>query len=192
MIETYKTLLQSRLSDYRCKHSFCVAQAAAELAERYGADPEKAYVAGLLHDITKEADEAEQFELFRLGGVELSEAERRNPKLWHAMSAPIFLKEKLNITDEEILTAIRYHTTARAGMSRMEKILYIADFISADRVYDDVAVVRELAEQGLEKTMLYTLDYTIRDLLKKRRAIHPDSVACYNELILNMSSSSGI
>ena len=185
MIEAYKSLLQSRLSDYRCKHSFCVAESAAALAEQYGADVEKAYLAGLLHDITKEADQAEQFELFRLGGVELSEAERRNPKLWHAMSAPIFLKEKLDITDEEILTAIRYHTTARAGMSLMEKILYIADFISADRVYPDVDTVRELAKQGLDETMLYTLDYTIRDLLKKRRAIHPDSVACYNELILN-------
>ena len=188
MIESYKTLLQSRLSDYRCRHSFCVADAAAELAEQYGADREKAYLAGLLHDITKEADRAEQFELFRLGGVELSIAETRNPKLWHAMSAPIFLKEKLGITDEEILTAIRYHTTARAGMSRMEKILYIADFISADRVYDDVDVVRKLAKQSLEETMLYTLDYTIRDLLKKRRSIHPDSVACYNELILSNQS----
>ena len=188
MIEAYKSLLQSRLSDYRCRHSFCVADSAAALAEQYGADPEKAFIAGLLHDITKEADKAEQFELFRLGGVALSEAERLNPKLWHAMSAPIFLKEKLGITDEEILSAIRYHTTARAGMSLLEKILYIADFISADRDYDDVDVVRELAGQGLDETMLYTLDYTIRDLLKKRRAIHPDSVACYNELILNMRS----
>ncbi len=185
MIETYKALLQSRLSDYRCRHSFCVAESAAALAEQYGADPEKAYIAGLLHDITKEADRDEQFALFRLGGVELSEAEARNPKLWHAMSAPIFLKEKMGITDEEILTAIRYHTTARSGMSLMEKVLYIADFISADRDYDDVDVVRELAKKGLEETMLYTLDYTIRDLLRKRRAIHPDSVACYNELIMS-------
>ena len=192
MIEEYKLLLQGRLSDYRCRHSFCVADAAAALAEQYGADPQKAFVAGLLHDITKEADKAEQFELFRLGGAELSEAEERNPKLWHAMSAPIFLKEKLGITDEEILSAIRYHTTARAGMSLLEKILYIADFISADRDYDDVDVVRELAKQGLDETMLYTLDYTIRDLLKKRRAIHPDSVACYNELILNAGSKQGI
>lgn len=192
MLQDYKEILRSRLSDYRYQHSLCVAKAAVELAERYGADAEKAFLAGLLHDITKEANREEHFALFASGQVALTKAESVNPKLWHAMSAPVFLKEKLNIADEEILTAVRYHTTARAGMSLLEKVIYIADFISADRDYDDVEVVRALAKQSMEETMLYTLDYSIRELLARKRAIHPDSIACYNETVLNKEKESVI
>lgn len=183
-IDSYKELLRSRLSDYRYYHSLCVAESAVELAERYGADKDKALVAGLLHDITKEAKADEHFELFSLGDVELTELERINRKLWHAMSGAVYLKEKLNINDKEMLDAVRYHTTARAGMSLLEKVIYIADFISADRVYDDVDVVRDLAKKSLDETMLYTQRYSINELLQKGACIHPDSVACYNELLL--------
>lgn len=183
MIEEYKKLLRSRLSDYRYNHSLCVADSAVELARKYGADPEKALVAGLLHDITKEADRSEHFALFEESKMNLSELERRNPKLWHAMSGAAYLNAKLNIADKEILDAVRYHTTARADMTLLEKVIYIADFISADRVYDDVDVVRELAAKDLDKTMMYTQRYSINELLQKGSPIHPDSVACYNELL---------
>lgn len=184
-IEQYKELLKSRLSDYRYHHSLCVADSAVELAKRYGADCDKALVAGLLHDITKEASAEEHSELFRLAGVKLTELERVNHKLWHAMSGAAYMKEKLNITDEEILDAVRYHTTARAGMSLLEKVIYIADFISADRDYDDVDIVRKLAEKSIEDTMFYTQRYSINELVFKGGCIHPDSVACYNEIVLD-------
>lgn len=183
-IDSYKDLLRSRLSDYRYNHSLCVADSAVELAERYGADKEKALVAGLLHDITKEASSDEHFELFARGQVVLTALESVNRKLWHAMSGAEYIRLKLNITDGEILDAVRYHTTARAGMSLLEKVIYIADFISADRVYDDVDVVRELALKSLDETMLYTQRYSINELLQKCACIHPDSVACYNEILL--------
>lgn len=185
MIEEYKSLLKSRLSDYRYNHSLCVAQSAVELAQKYGADPAKALVAGLLHDVTKEAEREEHFALFEESGMPLSKLERRNPKLWHAMSGAAYMKLKLNIDDEEILSAVRYHTTARADMTLLEKIIYIADFISADRVYDDVDVVRELARKSLEETMRYTQVYSINELLTKGSPIHPDSVACYNSIIMS-------
>lgn len=185
MIEEYKALLKSRLSDYRYNHSLCVAESAVELAEKYGADPEKALVAGLLHDITKEADMQEHFALFAECEMNLSELEQRNPKLWHAMSGAAYLKIRLGITDKEIFDAVRYHTTARAKMTLLDKVIYIADFISADRVYDDVDVVRELAAEDLDKTMMYTQKYSINELLQKGSPIHPDSVACYNNLIMH-------
>lgn len=185
MIEEYKKLLKSRLSDYRYNHSLCVAESAVELAQKYGADPERALVAGLLHDITKEADRQEHFALFKECEMNLSELERRNPKLWHAMSGAAYLKIILGINDDEILSAVRYHTTARANMTLLEKIIYIADFISADRVYDDVDVVRKLAKKDLDETMMYTQRYSINELLQKHSPIHPDSVACYNNLILH-------
>ncbi len=187
--EEYKALLKSRLSPYRYNHSLCVAESAVWLAEKYGADPQKAFLAGLLHDITKEAQQKEHFELFEKAGMELSFLEKRSPKLWHAMSAAAYLKTELQIADEEILSAVRYHTTARENMTLLEKIIYIADFISADRVYDDVEVVRELAKKDLSETMLYTGRYTVNELLQKGAPIHPDTVACYNSLILNQVSS---
>ncbi len=184
IIDEYKALLAERLSPYRYTHSLCVAESAVELAEKYGADKDKALVAGLLHDITKEASPEEHFALFSQGKVMLTQLEAVNRKLWHAMSGAEYLKLKLNITDEEILDAVRYHTTAREGMSLLEKVIYIADFISADRVYEDVDVVRELAKKNLDETMLYTQRYSINELLQKGACIHPDSVACYNELML--------
>lgn len=184
IIDEYKALLAERLSPYRYTHSLCVAESAVDLAEKYGADKEKALVAGLLHDITKEASPEEHFALFEQGEVMLTHLEAVNRKLWHAMSGAEYLKLKLNITDEEILDAVRYHTTARAGMSLLEKVIYIADFISADRVYDDVEIVRNLAGKSLDETMLYTQRYSINELLQKGACIHPDSVACYNELML--------
>ncbi len=184
--QEYKALLKSRLSPYRYYHSLCVAESAVVLAKKYGADPEKAYVAGLLHDITKEADKAEHFALLEKADIKLSELEKRSPKLWHAMSGSAYLRLNLGITDEDILRAVYYHTTARAGMSALEKVIYIADFISADRDYDDVEIVRTLAKKDLEETMLYTGRYTINELLQKGACIHPDTVACYNELKLNI------
>ena len=191
VFEEYKSLLSQRLSAYRFNHSLCVAESALALAEKYGADREKAFVAGLLHDITKEARTDEHFALFEQGGVRLTELERINHKLWHAMSGAVYIKTKLNITDEEIITAVRYHTTARAGMSLLEKIIYVADFISADRDYSDVETVRELAEKSLEETMLYTQSFSISHLIKKGACIHPDSVASYNELMLSKFSLEG-
>lgn len=180
----YTELLKQRLSSYRFNHSLCVAESAVELAVRYGADPDKALVAGLLHDVTKEAAREEHFALFNEAGLSLTELERANPKLWHAMSGAVYMKLKLGIEDKEILDSVRYHTTARANMTLLDKVIYIADFISADRVYDDVEIVRALSKESLLKTMMYTQHYSINELLQKGACIHPDSVACYNQLII--------
>ena len=108
LIEEYKELLKSRLSEYRYHHSLCVADSAVELAKRYGADCDKAFLAGLLHDITKEADKQEHFELFKLAGVELTALECVNHKLWHAMSGAVYIKEKLNIIIPGVKFSILY------------------------------------------------------------------------------------
>ena len=175
------------ISGKRLTHSLAVEEEAARLGMLYEL-PEstitKLRICAILHDITKESDANEHFSLLAQGGVQLTELERVNAKLWHAMSGAEYIKLKLNITDKEIYDAVRYHTTARAGMSLLEKVIYIADFISADRVYDDVEIVRELAEKSLDETMLYTQHYSINELLRKGACIHPDSVACYNELLL--------
>lgn len=181
-LSEYRRLLREKLDGYRLNHSECVSDSAAMLAEKYGADVTKARIAGLLHDVMKNAPANEQL-LFM---DNLSEVEFGNPKVWHQISGEGFLRKNGIVTDEEILGAVRWHTTGRAGMTLLEKIVYVADFISADRKYEDVGVVRELAETSLEQAMLYTTRYTVRKLAAGDMLIHPATVECYNDMLLHI------
>ena len=95
----------------------------------------------------------------------------------------MYIEPILGVTDKEILSAVRYHTTAKANMSILEKVLYLADFTSADRDYDDVDVMREKVEISMTEAMHYALAYTINELVEKGSQIHPDTFEAYNEII---------
>lgn len=183
--EQFIEIIRSRLSDYRFRHSLCVAQEAKRLALRYGADPNKAYTAGILHDVMKDTDPKTQLQILADFAILLDEVERTSPTLWHARSGAVFLQRILGITDEDILQAVRYHTTGRAGMSLLERVLFVADFTSADRDYPDVDVMRRLADESLEAAMRYGIDYTIRDLTERGRTVHPDTIQAYDEIVLS-------
>ncbi len=179
--EQYIDIIRGRLTPRRFEHSLAVAKQAEYLAKKYGADPEKARTAGLLHDILKDTDGDSQLQIFKEFGILLDAVEEKAPKLWHAHAGAVFLQRVLGITDEEIVNAVRYHTTARAGMSPLEVVLYLADFTSADRDYPDVDVMRELTERDPDEAMRYALAYTIDDLNAQGRPVHPDTLACYKE-----------
>lgn len=176
-------LLREKLTPQRFEHSVCVAAAARRLAKKYGADEEKAYAAGMLHDIMKNETNAVQLKIMRDADIILNCAEELNPKLWHAMSGAVFIRRELGIEDEDLLSAVRFHTTGRAGMTLLEKVLYVADFISADRDYEGVDEMRLAAEKGLEQAMLEGLAFSIGELSENLYALHPDSVAAYNEIL---------
>ena len=182
--EALKAILQKRLNEKRYYHSLCVADEAKRLAEKYGGDSEKSYLAGLLHDITKNAPDEEHLQIFKEFGIILSDVEQNAKKLWHAMSGALYVKNILEINDPETIDAIRYHTTAKADMSLPAKILYLADFTSKDRDYEDVDVIREYVDESLEKAFVYALEYSITDLVNQGRAIHPDTVQAYNQAVL--------
>ncbi len=180
-----KKLLSERLQEKRYIHSLNVADSAVILAEKYGADKEKAYFAGLVHDVMKNASEEEQLQIMEKGGIILSCTEKHNKKLWHAMAGECYLRLEMSIDDEDILNAVRYHTTGRAGMSLLEKVVYIADYISEERDYDDVDIMRDLSfNVGLDEAALYALKFSFKSLSKKEKLIHTDSVEYYNELIM--------
>ena len=187
--EQFIEIIRGRLTPARFRHSLAVAEEAERLAKKYGADPARARTAGILHDILKDAGEDAQLQIFQDFAILLDNVEQQAPKLWHARAGAVFIEKVLGVTDPDILAAVRYHTTARAGMSPLEKVLFIADFTSADRDYKDVDVMRRLADEGLSQAMLYALSYTIRDLVKKQAAIHPDTLAAYNEQTISASSS---
>lgn len=179
----YIALLRERLDDYRFEHSIAVANQSVKLAIRFGANSEKAYVAGLLHDICKNLKKEEQLQFFSCSAIMLTDTEKLSPKVWHAISGAQYLKEKLKINDEDIINAVRYHTTGRAGMSLLEKVIYIADLTSLDRNYPDVDVLRKIVESNLDEGLIYALKFTITSLANKEQPIHPDTLNAYNDLI---------
>lgn len=189
--EQYIDIIRGRLTPRRFEHSLAVARQAQHLAEKYGADPEKARIAGLLHDILKDTDGDSQLQILKDFGILLDAVEQKAPKLWHARAGAVFLQHILGIADEEILRAVRYHTTARAGMSLLETVLYLADFTSDDREYPDVDVMRELTERDLEEAMRYAVAYTIDDLRAENRPVHPDTLACYHEILERTGDTNG-
>ncbi len=183
MYEEYKELLKTRLDEYRFYHSLCVADEAKRLAEKYGCDSDKAYLAGLLHDITKNSDKQEHLQIFNQFDIMLNDIEKNAAKLWHAMSGAAYVKHILKIDDEEIISAIRYHTTAKADMTLLEKIIYLADFTSIDREYDDVSVIRQYVDESLEKAFVYALQYSICDLVNNKKCVHLDTLNAYNQAV---------
>ncbi|MBQ9860893.1 MAG: bis(5'-nucleosyl)-tetraphosphatase (symmetrical) YqeK [Clostridia bacterium] len=189
--EQYVDIIRGRLTPRRFEHSLAVAKQAEYLAKKYGADPEKARTAGLLHDVLKDTDGDSQLQIFKEFGILLDAVEEKAPKLWHAHAGAVFLQRILGIEDREILNAVRYHTTARAGMSLLETVLYLADFTSADRDYPDVDVMRELTERDLTAAMRYAVAYTIDDLKAQERPVHPDTLACYKELMERNGDTNG-
>ena len=154
----------------------------------YGADPEKAYTAGLLHDILKNTPDSELLNFFRENGIILTRTEQVSRKTWHAIAGEAYCRLKLSVTDSEILSAIRWHTTARAGMTLLDKVIFIADFISADRDYDGVERMREKAYISLESAMLEGLQFTLAELIENGWAVHEDSLAAYNELAVTAAT----
>ena len=184
-VDYYKSIIKSRLSEGRYIHSLNVAASAAELSKIYNCNRDKAYLAGLLHDITKEEILDVQYRLIEENSHSLTKLERNNPSVIHQMSGEAYCRLKLGITDEEILSAIRYHTTGKANMTTLQKVVYTADFISADRNYPDVEEMRSLALKSLDDAMLYSLKHTILKLTSKAELIHPDSFECYNSVLEN-------
>ena len=181
-IGIYKAYLKEHLSKKRYTHSVNVANSAVELAKRYGADADKAYIAGLLHDITKETGKAAQLEIIKYAGVELHPFDKRGDKFLHQASGSAMAKI-LGIEDEEILDAIRYHTTGKANMTMLEQIIYLADFISADRDYKDIDIIRKETQRGIEYGLLYGTAYTIKSVASRQILLHPMTVEAYNWII---------
>lgn len=180
----YIDIIKPKLTEKRFYHSMCVADKARELAEKYGADSEKAYIAGILHDIMKDTSKDEQLKIIENSDILLDKVEKSQFKLLHAIAGYAYLRDTLKIDDDEILTAVRYHTTGRAAMTLMEKILYVADYISADRDFEGVEKLRELAAESLDSVMLECTKFTVNDLLGLECPVHPDSIDAYNDCVI--------
>lgn len=179
-INELRDILKIRLSKKRYTHSLNVADAALKLAEKYGADIEKAYLAGLVHDICKEVPTDEQLTMAEKCCQGFDETEKKIPALYHAAAGSWYGENILHIHDADILNAVRYHTTGRAGMSRLEECVYLADLISDDRTYKDVGRMRRLAFEDINGAMLEAAKFTLSDVIAKGSFIPENSMQTYN------------
>lgn len=180
----YEAHVKSRMSERRFVHSQGVAKACAELAVRYGVDVERARFAGILHDVCKELPHEEQLKLLENCDILISTTEHNNPPLLHAPAGAAYAQQVLGVNDPEILSAIRCHTGGKAGMTTLEKILFVADFISEDRTYPGVEKLREAAKDSLEAVIVEGIAYTVAERTEQRLLIEPASLEAYNEALL--------
>ena len=179
--DVLKAYLKERLSKKRFTHSMNVADMARELAPIYGADPERAYFAGMTHDIAKELPKDKQLALATKCTLGVSRIELASPPLLHAPAGAQLLKESFGVEDEDILLAIRYHTVAAADMSPLAQAVYLADLTSADRDYKDVKKMRRYAHISAEKGMFEALRFSVEDLTEKGSTIPLCTIEAYNE-----------
>ena len=119
-----------------------------------------------------------------------SREELLSPQVFHAMAGYCYLKREVGVEDEDILNAVRYHTTGRAGMSLLEKVVYLADLTSEERDFPDIAETRRIVDRSLEEGMIYSLQYIITDLVRAGRPVCRDSFEAYNDFT-NQSAAQG-
>lgn len=177
----YVQYLRENLSEKRFTHSMNVADEALLLAGLNDCDLDKAYFAGLVHDICKEIPFDKQLELVKRSEFPVDTVELNAPKTYHGIAGAVYLKESFGVTDTEVLSAVRYHTVAKGGMTTLEKIVYIADLISAEREYPGVDEMRECARRDLNLGMYEAMKFSVSYSCAHVRTIPACTLAAYNE-----------
>nr|WP_326127036.1 nicotinate (nicotinamide) nucleotide adenylyltransferase [uncultured Oscillibacter sp.] len=161
----------SYLKRRRVPHVLGTEQEAIRLAERYGADVERARRAALLHDCTKKLEMDEQLALCRQYGIELDELERKALKLLHAKTGAAIARDVFGV-DDEIYSAIWWHTTGHAGMTLLEKIIYLADYIEPSRDFPGVDRLRRVCYEDLDRGLLTGLEMSVEEMRGMGNPVH--------------------
>ncbi len=174
-LEDLRCVALSMLKHTRIPHVLGTEETAAALAVRWGADETSARRAALLHDCTKKFDREQHEAVCRLYGVKMDREERQAEKLYHAITGAAVAKNVFGVSREEE-DAIRWHTTGKADMSLLEKIIYLADYIEPTRDFCDLRELRKLAFEDLDRAMLLGLDMAVEDLREKGAPVHSNSV----------------
>lgn len=165
----------SYLKHKRIPHVLGTEQEAIRLAERYGADVEKARAAALLHDCTKKLDMPAQLALCEQYGIELDELEQKALKLLHSKTGAAIARDVFGV-DDDIYSAIWYHTTGHAHMTKLEKIIYLADYIEPSRDFPGVDTLRKVCYEDLDKGLLLGLEMTIEEMTAMGNPVHRATV----------------
>jgi predicted HD superfamily hydrolase involved in NAD metabolism len=167
-------------------HVLRVVEEARRLAVGHGVDVERAEIAALGHDLVRGRSPDELLALAPEHGIEPSDVERAEPILLHGPISARIMAERYAIDDADVLAAARYHTTARAGMSALERVIFVADKIEPEKARSDadIARARELADKSLESALRVVLDRQLRRAVERGWPLHPDTAAARNEILV--------
>ncbi len=167
-------------------HVLRVVEEARRLAGLHDIDEERATIAALGHDLARANSPGQLLEQATVVHIDVSEIERAEPILLHGPLSARLMADRFGITDAEVLAAARYHTTARAGMSAIERLIFVADKIEPHKARDDSALAeaRRLADGSLEAAMRVILDRQVARAVERGWPLHPDTVAARNELVI--------
>lgn len=185
-IKQAKALARSRMGDKRFEHTLNVKKMAVKLAARYGEDETRAALAALLHDSAKEMPKKEMRVLMRAYPQYAEGGEARPEPVWHGICAAILARIEWGVQDEGVLSAIACHTAGKPGMSRLDKIIYLADMTCAERDWDGVDTLREIEMQDLDEAMLWALEHTQRFVEEEGKPLDAMSQAAYEDIRAHM------
>lgn len=173
--------LSKELDNKRFEHTLGVAYTAACLAMRYGADMEQAYLAGLLHDCAKCMSHEERMRYCKKHDLEVTEFECKNPALLHAKVGAHMCKDKYDVKDEAICSAVRFHTTGKPNMTLLEKIIFIADYLEPNRnEAENLSLVRSQVFCNIDEALCTILKDTLLYLDGSDKIIDPMTLKTYN------------
>jgi predicted HD superfamily hydrolase involved in NAD metabolism len=175
-------IVKEQITEHRYQHTLGVMETAIVLAKHYGADVKKAELAAIFHDYAKFRPKEEMKEIILDQGFP-EDLLSFNAELWHAPVGAYLVEMEAGIKDQEVLGAIRYHTSGRPGMSLLEKIIYLADYIEPGRHFPGVDEVRLMAKENLNTALIQAVKNTILFLMKKNQPIYPDTFQTYNDLV---------
>lgn len=185
-------LAKRTLSQRRYEHTRNVEKLAVRLAERNGVSEEKAALAALLHDIAKELPKDRMLQLIAENDIIAEGAAKRLPPVWHGAAAAVLAKTEYGVEDEEILSAIRCHTTGKPHMSKLDKVLYLADMASYERTYPEAATLRQHALQNLDKTMVEALGMSISWLKETGKPVDELSLQAYHSFVQSFTEDTPV
>lgn len=182
--EQARHMLETRLNEYRLLHSLSVAETATSMARQYATDVDKAQIAGLLHDWDKNLSDEQLFERARGFGIEMVEGIEDMAVLLHAQTGAIAVKREFPRLDDDIIQAIARHTSAAPDMTELDMIIYVADMIEPLRSQGNLTPLRVIVGKvPLEALFLKSFEMTLEHLLRRHRAIHPDSLEVWNTYV---------
>lgn len=175
-----KKTLEKELDNKRFEHSIGVAYTAAALAMRYDANVDQAYLAGLLHDCAKSVSDDKKIALCEKNHLKITETEYKNPSLLHAKAGSVLAAKEFHISDNDILSAIEYHTTGKPCMNTLEKIIFIADYIEPGRKQaPNLDIIRNLSFVDLDRSLLMIFEDTLNYLKSSNKEIDNTTQSAY-------------
>ncbi|MFD1138247.1 bis(5'-nucleosyl)-tetraphosphatase (symmetrical) YqeK [Paenibacillus urinalis] len=180
--------VSEQMPPQRWKHTQGVMETAVILAERFGADPRKADLAAILHDVAKYWPVNEMEKVIRDNGLN-QDLLLHDKQLWHSEVGAFVAERDYGVTDSEVLNAIKWHTSGRVNMSLLDKVVCLADYIEPGRDFPGVHNIRELAEHSLEEALLAGFDGTITHLISLKKVIYPLTLFTRNDLIAQLKVS---